>query len=185
MSALQLPVAGFPYENSRAALLLRAGLERTQKDLGISIRALGKKLGYKQATVLSHMASGRVPVPLERALPIAHAAGINAADFLIACIEQRVGPGAADLLLSSKSNNRVSFGLASELEAIAGNSLDQLTDEQKGVMRKVAADPRPARRWLSEAELPFVESVRNLRPNFTTDGLRADDRMKIDRALSE
>ena len=33
-----------------------------------SVRQLGKNLGYSQAVVLSHMANGRVPIPLDRAL---------------------------------------------------------------------------------------------------------------------
>ena len=47
--------------------MLRAALDRAQREQRLSIRKLGQRLGYKQATVLSHMATGRVLVPLERA----------------------------------------------------------------------------------------------------------------------
>lgn len=184
MAAISEPTAGFPFKESRAAIMLKNGLDRAHKERELSIRSIGKMLGYKQATVLSHMASGRVPVPLERATQIAEVIGIDPVAFLIACIEQRV-TNASDLLMSHMEDDAHNFGLTTELELISGSKLNDLTDEQKTILRKVAADPRPSRRWLTEAELPLVESIRRLRPNFASDGLGAADWARIERVLIE
>lgn len=175
----------FPFADSRAALALRRALEIANRERGLSIRKLGAKLGYKQATVLSHMASGRVPVPLERAIEIARAVNLPEADFLAACVEQR-SPEAGKLLRpATNSVEGIAFSLAGELSDIAGHALDDLNDEQKSVLRKVVADPRPARRWLSEAEIPTIEGIRRRRPNMAIDGLSASDRAAIDAALRD
>jgi len=177
------PKTDFPYKDTRAAVMLRDALDRAHRDQGLSIRSLGKRLGYKQATVLSHMALGRVPIPLERALDIAREIDLEPGEFLAACVEQKVD-GAADLLRShSKFDTADAFSFVSELRVIAGHALDSLSDGQKSVLREVAADPRPERRWLSLAELPVVEGLRRLRPKLATEGLSASDREAVEMVL--
>jgi hypothetical protein len=175
----------FPFANTRAARMLREALDRIKRLRGISVRTLGKQLGYKQATVLSHMASGRVAIPLERAPDIARAADLSPGDFLAACVEQRSAEAATLLQYQPANEDETSFGLVSELNVIAGQALDSLNEEQKSVMRKVAADARPGRRWLSEAELPIVEGLRRLRPEITEIGLTPSDRAKLEAALRQ
>ena len=53
----------YAYADSDAARMLASGLQRASEERGLSIRQLGKLLKYKQAVVLSHMATGRVPIP--------------------------------------------------------------------------------------------------------------------------
>lgn len=171
------PTDQFPFAESRAAGMLREGIAR-QASVGRSLRSLGTKLGYKQATVLSHMAKGRVPIPLERARDIAAALEIAEPDFLGAVVEQRV-PGASALL----SEGNPSFGLASDLTQIAGSGLDQLSPEQKSVMKEVAADPHPRRRWLAVAEIPYVNLVRSLRKGAQQEGLSEKDLARMREAL--
>jgi hypothetical protein len=143
------------YRDSAAARMLAEAIQRKQA-AGFSLRRLAPTLGYKQSTVLSHMANGRIPVPLARAREIASVMGISQSEFLIAVMEQRE-PEASTMLMAGPielAGAPQSFG--DELEEIAGQSLDELTAEQKDVMRKVAVDPNPARRWLSEAEIPTM-----------------------------
>lgn len=170
----------FPFVNSRAANMLREGIRR-QAEQGRSIRSLGKALNYKQAVVLSHMANGRVPVPLERAPDIARATGLDPSQFLAAAVAQR-NPEAADLLGRQIAADRVG-GIAFELAAIADAPLDALNEEQQAVLREVVADPRPRRRWLAVAELPAVLSLRQARPRMVHDGLSGADLERILDAL--
>lgn len=169
------------YSDSRAAIMLRAGLDAASKERRLSIRALGKILRYKQATVLSHMANGRVGIPVDRATEIARAVGLNEREFLLAVVAQRA-PEAEKVLADEQGET---FSLASEVELIAGVPLDQLSAEHKEVIRNVVADPQPARRWLSLAELQTVAVIRNVRPTFRSQGLPSADLAGIEALLEQ
>jgi hypothetical protein len=139
------------------ALRRKAELER------VSLRSIAKQLEYKQAVVLSHMASGRVPIPIDRAADIAAAVGLPEREFLLAVLEQR--------------HEEVNWGLISamndefvdELEAIAGKPLSTLSPEHRQVMREVVAEPRPQRRWLALTEVPVMEAIRTEVPYIRVD----------------
>lgn len=164
----------FQFADSAAARMLSEGLTRANEEQGLSIRQLGKQLGYKQAVVLSHMASGRVPIPIDRAEDFADALRLDKRAFLQAVIKQR-HPTVSWDILSSAGGSSVTDDLTHELEVIIGTSLKSLTKEQRGVMREVAADSSPRRRWLSVHELPVVEMFRKAVPAFGAEGLdRAD-----------
>lgn len=178
------PMTAHSFSGSRAARMLSEGLKRISLERGVSLRSIAKQLGYKQATVLSHMANGRVAIPLERAPEIARAVGLSEVEFFIASVEQRSAE-AQDLLASARGEHRnESYGLAYDLNLIAGHSIDQLNEEQKMVLREVVADPKPTRRWLSLVELPAVMFLRELRPEMARSGLSAIDRGNIEIALS-
>lgn len=167
-----------PFGDSAAARMLTDAIRRKQAT-GDSLRKLAPTLGYKQSTVLSHMANGRIPVPMARAKEIASVMGIPQSEFLIAVMEQRE-PEASTMLMAGPielAQSPQSF--VEELEEIAGRSLDELTAEQKDVMRKVSVDPSPARRWLSEAEIPTMSMLRSLRPEVSHAGLSRSDRDEI------
>ena len=126
--------------------MLFSAIERAKEQRGLSVRQAAKLLGYKQAVVLSHMASGRAPIPIDRAEEIARVFEVSPPQFLSAVLEQR-HPEVnwkliSDSALSSDENN-----LADELEIIR-------------ILREVVAEPRPSRRWLSVHELPIVERQR-------------------------
>ena len=173
----------FPFRDTVAVSMLRGALDRARAERGISIRSLGRQLGYKQATVLSHMASGRVAIPLERAAEIARAVDIPPAQFLAAAVQQRTAE-AADLLGAKEGFvGDDDTGIAFEMRLISGAPLDGLNEDQKSVLREVVADPNPCRRWLTVAELPAVLTLRGLRPKLRSVGLDEADRIKIEAAL--
>ena len=137
---------GYQWADTVAARMLFSAIERAKEQRGLSVRQAAKLLGYKQAVVLSHMASGRAPIPIDRAEEIARVFEVSPPQFLSAVLEQR-HPEVnwkliSDSALSSDENN-----LADELEIIR-------------ILREVVAEPRPSRRWLSVHELPIVERQR-------------------------
>ena len=160
----------YPFSDSRAAQMLRHAFQRAHAERRLSIRSIAKILGYKQATVLSHMANGRIAVPLERATEIARAVELPPADFLIAALEQR-NPDAADLMSGVDGLARQPHDFAFEMRAIAGVDIDQLSVEQKAVLREVVNEPHPGRRWVSLAELPTILALRDAWPGFGEGGL--------------
>lgn len=164
--------------------MMREGIYRLKHERRISLRMLAFELGYKQATVLSHMANGRVAVPLERAQAIASALQLPADRFLAAVAEQRIPGLAAALTEQPKGSPNEEKGFAQDLRVIADLDFDDLNPEQKSVLREVVADPRPGRRWLSLAELPVIAELRTLRPNVKETGLSELDRTNVRNALS-
>jgi hypothetical protein len=172
-----------PFAESAAARMLADAIRRKQA-AGFSLRRLAPTLGYKQSTVLSHMANGRIPVPMARAKQIASVMGIPQSEFMIAVMEQRE-PAASTMLMAGPIDlARSPQSFADELEEIAGRRLDDLTAEQKDVMRKVAVDPSPARRWLAEAEIPAIQLLRRLRPGEPHASLTRTDLLLIADALN-
>lgn len=148
---------GYQWADSAAAKMMAAALERAKVEHGLSVRQLAKQLGYKQAVVLSHMANGKAPIPIDRAEELADTLYMDGQSFLRAVVEQR-HPEVSWNLLAGNLVQEVSDGLAGQLEAILGASLDQLNKEQRRVMREVAADPIPGRRWVSIHEIPDYQT---------------------------
>jgi hypothetical protein len=163
------------YRDSAAARLLAAGLANAANEHGLSQRSLARQLGYKQSVVLSHMALGRVPIPLERAAQFADLLKIDRREFLLAVLEQRLPDVDWSEIASSGAARSGAGELVTSLEAIAGGALDNLNSEQKFVMREVARDRYASERWLSVHEVPTVAQIRSLRPTIGTNGLSAED----------
>ena len=153
--------------------MLLAGAISDRARERVSLRELGRRLEYKQPVVLSHMATGRVPIPIDRAIDIARVVGIPARRFLLAVLEQR-HPGIDWSMLEESPG-----GFAAELETIAAKPLDDLPTDTKGVLREAVIDPQPSRRWLTTAELPTVELIRSLRPSFGEEGLERADSIAV------
>jgi hypothetical protein len=160
----------FKYASSAAARILSNGLKTAAVERKLSLREIGRRLGYSQPVVLSHMASGRVPIPIDRATDIAREVGLNGKQFLEAVLEQRhpeidwgliTVPGAV---------------LCGELERRAGKPLDELEAGQQRVLKEAVAERHPEARWLSVAEIPAIQLVRELFPAVSTEGLSASDR---------
>ena len=165
-----------PYAESDAAMLLADAIAERARER-ISLRELGRRLEYKQPVVLSHMATGRVPIPIDRAVDIACTVGLSPKRFLLSVLEQR-HPGVDWSLLVDPS-----VGFGRDLEMIAGRALDELPPDTKAVLREVVVDPKPARRWLTTAELPAVQVLRQLRPALQVEGLSAPDQRELRRCL--
>lgn len=173
----------YPHKDTRAAIMLAGAIYRAKAEKGLPLRALASALDYKQPTILSHMANGRIPIPIRKAADLARVLDLPADEFLAAVVEQRGGTPMA--VPSTRSpGSPMQYGFVNELSLIAGRPLEQLSDEQKLVAREVASDERPHRRWLSLAELPVMLLLRELRPEIATEGLSPRDRKAIERALA-
>jgi transcriptional regulator with XRE-family HTH domain len=154
--------------DSLATRMLAEGLGRASQERGLSLRKLSARLGYKQAVVLSHMATGRVPIPIDRAEDIARELEIDPAAFLQAVVEQR-HPEVTWSLLGAEAQDTEDF--SNELAVSLGKPLRDLSTEQRAVMREVAAEPNPRRRWVTVHELIAIEVLREARPTIGTEGL--------------
>lgn len=172
----------YPLADTTAARMLSEGLARAKHEQGLSIRQIGKQMGYKTAVVLSHMALGRAPIPIDRAEELADTLAIDKTSFLQAVVRQR-HPDVSWHLLTEGRRSSASDALASELEAVLGCRLKDLSNEQRAVMREVAAEPRPRRRWLSVHELHAVEVLRAAVPDMQTEGVPSADLTAIQALL--
>lgn len=167
------------FAGTQAARMLASALRRKSEEEGVSLRQVGRMLNYKQAVVLSHMAHGRVPIPVDRAEEIAQAVGLPERDFLLAVLKQRHSEVNWGLVTSLEDD------FVDELTSVAGMPLRSLPGDQKNVIREAIADPRAPKRWLSIAELGAVELIRELRPFVATEGLSGEDRSALRTALKQ
>lgn len=181
---LNEPDADAAYRDSAAAKLLAEGLANAASERGLSQRAIAKQLGYKQSVVLSHMALGRVPIPIERAEQFAEALMLDKQNFLVAVLHQRYPKVDWRSMLSPPRASNAADDLVKSLEAILDGPLDLLSDEQAHVMREVASDKNASNRWLSVHEIPAVSLLRSLRPKIWSDGLSPADRESVRQALT-
>lgn len=152
---------GYQWADTAAAKMLLSGLERAREQMGVSVRQLAKSLGYKQAVVLSHMATGRAPIPIDRAEQIASALEIDPGKFLRAVLNQRHPEVSWKLITGEAGATETDNNLAGQLEIILNAPLSDLNTEQRRVMREVAAERSPRRRWISIHELPLIEAIRS------------------------
>lgn len=170
------PVAPYVHADTQAACMLSAALKKSHND-GLSVRKLATRLGYRQATVLSHMANGRQPIPLDRAEAIAREVGIDPQQFLLAVLEQR-HPSVSWTEMFNEDP------VARDLVRLAGRPLSDLPKDQLRVVKEAVCDPSAPRRWLSPLEAPIIEVVRSVRPEVATEGLRGADLDLLGLALS-
>ena len=162
--------------------MVSAAIKRASAEEGKSLRQIGRNLGYKQAVVLSHMALGRVPVPIERVDDLAKELRLDPAQLLKAALLQRY-PEVRWHLLSSLPIADKQESLAGQLESILGVPLSELSDEHRAMFQEIAAARQPRRQWLRPSEVPAIEMLRELRPNIRERGLDAEDVMQIRFAL--
>lgn len=167
----------FDYAESAAAKMLSDGLRAAAAERGLSVRQIGKRLNYKQAVVLSHMANGRVPIPIDRAMEIAEVVGLPARAFLLAVLQQRHAEIDWNMITG------IGDDFVSSLEALAGKSLAQLSAEHRAILREMVVEPQPGRRWLNLAEVPLVDALRCEEPNLRTEGVSSRQKEAILSAL--
>jgi transcriptional regulator with XRE-family HTH domain len=172
----------YPLAATEATQLLADALAKTQQQTGKTQRELSQELGYKSSVVLSHMASGRVPIPLDKTMSIAQVLNLDHSRFLLATLKQRFPDVPFESLLGIKL--QPTSELERELVAIAGAGLDDLDDTTKAVMREVVAAARPESRWLSTSEIPVVASIRAFYPAVLRRGLTATEQKSLLTALS-
>lgn len=170
----------FPYADTQAAVSLQSALARMKAHQKKSLRQIAKQLNYKQAVVLSHMAKGRIPIPVERAEEIANVLDINPTPFLKMVLKQRFPT--ISLLFDEENSNPVNLSMDANLTSL-GDSLSNATPTQLSIVRDVLRDHRPEERWLSTPEVFVVSELRKLRPDITRDGLSSDDIHQLQKAL--
>jgi transcriptional regulator with XRE-family HTH domain len=149
--------------------MLATALERVKSVFGKSQRQVAQALGYKSSVVLSHMASGRVPIPLDKAVAIARELQLPESSFLRAVLQQR-HPEVDWQLVTQAADP-----FASELERLARKPLSALSPAHHRVLRDVVRDSTPEERWLSIPEIATVQLLRELFPKLHTDGLSVSD----------
>jgi hypothetical protein len=171
-------MSDYPHAKSDAAKMLADGLKTAASKRGLSLREIGRRLGYRQPVALSHWATGRTPIPIDRAVDIAGSVGLPRKQFLLAVLEQRH----SDVDWSIVTTPGDEFAV--QLEDLAGEPLSALNADQRAIMREVVRDPNPARRWLSVAEIPVIDAVRELRPLVRTEGLSSRDKKALRQALN-
>jgi transcriptional regulator with XRE-family HTH domain len=153
--------------------MLKDGLRSAALERGLSLREIGRRLGYKQPVVLSHMAKGRVPVPIDRAPEIARQVGVPVDRFLEAVLRQHHPEVEWGLI----TGNPDPFLL--DIEETAGKALSELSAGHHRVLREVVVDSKPEERWLSIPEIAAVKLLRELFPQLPTDGLSPSDRSTL------
>jgi len=169
----------YPLKDTRAQVMLESATKSTQAK-GRSQREVAAALGYKSSVVLSHMTTGRVPIPVDRAMEIAKELGMPTDAFLLAVLEQRFPEVDFNSLFNVTFSSNRTVG---RLEAVAGCSLDDLPADTRGMLEEVVAARNPRRRWLAPAELATMDLVRSLRSDSPYNGLSDDDRQAIEKAL--
>lgn len=181
------PQSDYPLANTEARRMLAAGLEKANDEKGLSQRTLAKQLGYRTSVVLSHMASGRAPIPIDRAPDFARMLGLDLQKFLLAVMEQRhpdINFGKIlGVSLKTKpvgKTGRTSY-VMEELEDLAGRPLDEMTPDRINILREVVSDKSPARRWASLSEVPILDAIREKHPG----GVSLADRKKIEQAIDK
>jgi hypothetical protein len=167
----------YPHANTDAAQMLANGLNAASSERGLSLREIGRRLGYSQPVALSHWATGRTPIPIDRAVELAREVGLPKKQFLLAVLQQRHSD--VDWSIITIPGDE----FAVELEDLAGEPLSALSADQRAIMREVVCDPNPARRWLSIAEIPVIDTIRELRPLARTEGLTPRDKKALREAL--
>ena len=83
------PHPDYPMANSQATRMLAEALDAAKETNGWSQLTIAKMLNYKTSVMLSHMALGRVAIPIDRSLEMAQLLGMERSKFLLAVLEQR------------------------------------------------------------------------------------------------
>jgi hypothetical protein len=153
--------------------MLSEALDRAQRDKQQSQRFISGQLGYKSSVVLSHMASGRVPIPIDRAVDFARYLGMDQNEFLLAVLEQRFPEVDFRRLLASMKGKgskvpASNSALADELASLAGKPLDELPIGIIKVLREAVQDDRAPRRWIAPHEMGIIEQIRRFAPDGLT-----------------
>lgn len=164
----------YPLANTEASKMLASGLDKVNEEKGWSQRHCARLLNYKTSVVLSHMASGRVPIPIDRSVDFARLLGMDPAVFIMAVMEQRHPNINFRRILASygkgKAQANTQSALVSELESIAGMPFDDLPITVINVLREVVADRNSARRFMKMSEVPLIETLRACHPEGLTPG---------------
>lgn len=166
------------FTDTEAARMLADGLRFAALERGLSLREIGRRLGYRQPVVLSHMALGRVPVPIDRATQIAEQVGIQPDRFLEAVLHQQ-HPNVEWALITGET-----APFMSALQDLVDVPLSSLSAEHLRILQEVVKDNKPEERWLTIKEVSAVKLLRELFPDLSVNGLSIEDIQNL-RAIIE
>lgn len=160
----------FPFAKTEATKMLSKALDTANEEKGWSQRQVAKLLNYKTSVVLSHMAAGRVPIPVDRALDFARLLKMDAGAFLMAVLQQRHPEIDFPRILSGVTKKAPAKAASSsyvvgELESLAGMELDELPQQTVEILRDVVTDRNAPRRWMGLGDVALVEEVRKAHPH--------------------
>ena len=79
----------YPLAHTKATKMLAKAFESIREQKGLSQRKVAQMLGYGSSVVLSHMALGRVKIPIDRVPVLSDTLGMNKKRFMEAVLEQR------------------------------------------------------------------------------------------------
>lgn len=157
--------ASLPYAGTRAAEMLREALVRYTSQHRGGLRALAATFDMKQATVLSHMATGRIGIPLDRVEQFAEVLEMNVEEFSLAVIEQRE-PAMLGLLsrLYGHVGNRAQSGeLASLIDEM--RSTVDLSSRQMEDIRDILRHRGTPARLVTGRASELISAIRSAQPN--------------------
>ena len=163
--------------DTRASLLLRDALTQHMRQHGTSLRKEAERLNISPA-VLSHMANGRVPIPVDNAPMLAKAFDIPPGAMVAAVLQQRFPETVKEIDLSAAVAG--SESQTNRLEFVLGKPLEDLTPDQQEVVREVVDSSSPRARWASVSEAPVLRLLREMRPT----GISVSDYETIRAALT-
>lgn len=124
-----------------------------------SQRQLAERMGYRSAVVISHMLSGRAPIPVDRSEELARLLGIPADAFVRAVLQQRHPEIDFDALFGEKPDLDDKAVLR-DLEVLAGRKLQALAPEKLRILQEVLSDIAPERRWMTLKEAVVMDAIR-------------------------
>jgi transcriptional regulator with XRE-family HTH domain len=157
------------YIDTAAAQMLAAGLRTAARERQLSLREIARRLGYKQPAGLSHMALGRVPIPIDRAYEIANHVGLPPDLFLDAVLRQH-HPNVEWALITGETDPFVSA-----LQSSVDVPLSSLGAEHQRIVQEVVKDNKPEERWLTISEVAAVNLLREVFPHLTVAGLSIEE----------
>lgn len=179
----------YPLAHTRATRMFSDGLDRIEREQGVSQRTLAKQLHYRSSVVISHMASGRAPIPIDRTMDFVRALKLDPTEFLWAVLEQRYpdipfsrfckGDKTKGAKASAVGNHDEEIMVMEDLQSAARGPLANLPPEQFSVMREAASDREARRRWLSTPELSVMDVFRAERPEILENGMTVKQRVKL------
>jgi hypothetical protein len=86
---IEFELSPYPHAGTVATKMLAEAFHKIWNTRHLSQRQLAARLGYRSSVPLSHMAAGRVPIPISRVTDLSRALEIDEAALLLAVLEQR------------------------------------------------------------------------------------------------
>jgi len=166
-----------PFGGTRAAEMLAASLKRYTAENRGGLRALAARVGMKQATVLSHMGTGRIGIPLDRVQQLAEILDLDPHEFAAAALDQRA-PGLFQFVASATSTAQEPT--VDQLYKIVGR-VSGLQPEQVSAIQHILRSGNPKARWSTGTEAELVDYVRKYFPF----GLSDSDLAAVKSAISK